>query len=105
MTNYEFKKFITTQEDVTNELKKVIDLKTMREINAEEFTNIIVQYYKLYKEFIFEDVDQATMKLKGTPQIRLGKKRIKIIGTCFEDKGIAKLIDPINGVLKILENI
>lgn len=103
MINYEFKQFITTQEDVTNELKKIIDLKSLREFEAEDFTNIVIQYYMKYKELVFDEIGEDILKFKVTPHIRLGKKRIKIIGTCFENKGIAKLIDPKEGILKTLK--
>lgn len=102
MISYQFNKFITTQEDVMKEMKKVIDLKALKEIKEDDFTEIIALYYLKYKELVFDRIDRSTIKFKGTPQLKLGKKRIKIIGTCLEAKQIAELIDNEKGIFKIL---
>lgn len=105
MINYEFKEFITNQESITTELKKVIDLKSMRELTTDEFAQIIIRYYRNYKELLFDEIDENKIKLKGTPHTRLGKKRIKMIYTCFEKMKIAVVEDQNKGILKIIEKI
>lgn len=103
MRNYQFKRFISTQEDFMNEIKRVIDLKSLKEIGEDDFTDIIALYYLKYCDLVFVKDEENVMRMKSTPSIRLGKKRIKIIGTCLEVKGIAKLIDAEKGIFIFLK--
>jgi len=102
-SNYEFKRFITSQQLVTNELIKLIDLHDMGEINSEYFEDNIIKYVHFYTDLLTENCESDLFMLRGTPQIKLGKKRIKVIASCLENKKIAKLVNLEKGIFKAIK--
>lgn len=101
-SNYEFKRFITSQQVVTNEMIKLIDLHEMGELNGECFEENIIKYVHYYKDFLTEKSDTNLFVFKGTPQIKLGKKRIRVIASCLENQKIAQLVDLENAIFKVI---
>ncbi|MBE0450736.1 MAG: hypothetical protein IBX70_07810 [Clostridia bacterium] len=98
---YEFQKFLTSQEEVTKEVKKLIDLKSIGEISEQEFVRNLVCYVITFRTLLFKVRGDNEFVLKGTPKFKLGKKRIRIIGACLESVGVATLQDEGDGIYKI----
>lgn len=103
-SHYEFKRFITSQQLVTSELVKLIDLHDMGELNSDYFEDCIVKYVHFYTDLLTEKSGEDLFMLKGTPQIKLGKKRIRVIASCLENKKIAELVNLDKGIFKDIRN-
>ena len=74
----------------------------MGELDCKCFEENIIKYVHHYTDLLTEKSEANLFALKGTPQIKLGKKRIRVIASCLENQKIAKLVDLENGIFKAI---
>lgn len=81
--DYKYNPYFSTQSQVVYELVTILGMHADGKLNNDELEKLVNRYVADYYEFIF-DVEGNKAVMKGFPKQKLGKKRIRIIGTCLE---------------------
>ncbi len=93
--------FITTQQELLNEIKKIIEMYKEGSISQSDFESTITSNIEEYSYLVIHRESDGYVVIKGAALHQLGKKRLRLIAKCLERKHIAELIDIETGKFKL----
>lgn len=90
---YTYNRYLSTQSDVVYEIVKVLRIFFDGDMNNEELEDTVIYYVKTYARLLFDVDGKDELLFKGFPKQKLGKKRIRIIAACLENRKLIEFYD------------